>query len=102
MILRALIVAAALAAPALALAQAPPGDGAPSPDMRAARQAARQACAPDMATLCQGQSGRDAMMCLRQNHDKASQACQDALAKMRAARGMGHGPESAPPPTPAN
>jgi hypothetical protein len=55
--------------------------------MMAARQAMREACAADMKTMCQGKEGREAMMCMmRDNADKASQPCKDAMAKMRAAR----------------
>ncbi|MDB5461737.1 MAG: hypothetical protein JWP23_126, partial [Phenylobacterium sp.] len=45
-------------------------------------QAMMQACGADMQKLCPGQQGREAMMCLRQNTEKASGACKDALAKM--------------------
>jgi len=61
-----------------------PGGGGftPSPEFQAARQAMMQACGPDMQKLCAGQQGREAFMCLRQNSDKASGACKDAMAKM--------------------
>jgi len=55
--------------------------GGPSPQMRAARQALMQACQADIASLCAGQEGREAFMCLRQNADKASPGCKAALAK---------------------
>ena len=79
---------AALAVAGAAFAQPPapaPGGGpAPSPEMQAARQAMREACAADMKTLCDGKEGREAMMCLvRDNADKASAGCKDAIAKMR-------------------
>ncbi|WP_372784359.1 efflux RND transporter periplasmic adaptor subunit [Phenylobacterium sp.] len=68
---------------------APAGGGAgggggftPSPEFAAARQAMVQACGGDMKKLCPGQEGREAFMCLRQNTDKASGACKDAMAKM--------------------
>jgi myo-inositol catabolism protein IolC len=54
--------------------------------MQAARQAMREACASDAKTLCDGKTGRDAMMCMRDNADKVSQPCKDAMTKMRAAR----------------
>jgi len=86
-------IAAALAALSIAgvaLAQEPPAGGgdrpAPSPEMMAARQAMRQACAADMKTLCDGKQGREAMMCMRDNAEKVSQPCKDAMMKMRAAR----------------
>jgi multidrug efflux system membrane fusion protein len=53
-----------------------------SPEMMAAREAMRQACAADFQKLCAGMSGRDAFMCIRQNQAKASQSCQAAIAKM--------------------
>jgi hypothetical protein len=97
-------IAAALSALAVAgaaMAQdapPPPGGGMgpggpPSPEMMAARQAMRQACAADMKTLCDGKMGREAMMCMRDNAEKVSQPCKDAMMKMRALRG-------APPPPP--
>ena len=80
---------AALAIAGAAFAQQPGGGGGPSPEMQAARAAMREACAADMQKLCEGKQGREAFMCMRDNADKASQACKDAMAKMRAA---------APPP----
>ena len=86
----ALITLAATLVAGAALAQdGPPpggggggGGGGPSPEMRALFQAARQACASDMTTLCPGKEGREAFMCLRENSDKASQPCKDALSKL--------------------
>jgi len=66
------------------------GDFQPTPEMRAARQAVRQACAADLQTLCAGAEGREAMMCLRDNADQASAGCKAALAKMPR-RGPGGG-----------
>lgn len=88
------ITLAALAIGGAAFAQEPAGGGgpggggrpAPSPEMQAARQAMRQACATDMKTLCDGKEGREAMMCMRDNAEKVSQPCKDAMMKMRAAR----------------
>jgi hypothetical protein len=82
-----LTFAATLAASAAAYAQegGPPpggGGGGPSPEMRALFQQARAACANDMKTLCGDKQGREAMMCLRQNSDKTSQPCKDAMAKL--------------------
>jgi hypothetical protein len=80
---------AALAVAGAAFAQQPPppgpgGGGPPSPELQAARQAMREACAADMKTLCDGKEGREAMICIvRDNADKASQGCKDAIAKMR-------------------
>jgi hypothetical protein len=58
------------------------GGGGPSPEVRALFQAVRDACANDMKTLCGDKQGREAFMCLRQNQDKASQPCKDALSKL--------------------
>jgi hypothetical protein len=87
-------IAVALAAMAIggsALAQEPPagGGGAPNPEMQAAQQAMRQACAADVKTLCDGKQGREAMMCLRDNAEKISAPCKDAMSKM---------PRRQPPP----
>ncbi len=81
-----LTLAATLAASA-AFAQEGGGGGGgggqgPSPEMRAAFQAARQACADDSKTLCADKTGREAMMCLRQNSDKLSPGCKDAMSKL--------------------
>jgi hypothetical protein len=91
--LRIAITLAALAVAGSAFAQPPAGGGGgtPSPEMQAARQAMMQACAADQKSLCADKQGRDAMMCLRDNVDKASQGCKDAMAKMRAARQGGGG-----------
>jgi hypothetical protein len=83
--LQILTAVAALAIAGAAVAQPGPGGGGPpSPEMQAARAAMREACAADLKTLCDGKEGREAMMCLmRDNADKASQGCKDAIAKMR-------------------
>ena len=84
--LRIAITLAALAAAGSAFAQqpapAPGGGGGPSPEMQAARQAMREACAADMKTLCDGKERRELMMCMRENSEKVSQPCKDAIAKM--------------------
>jgi hypothetical protein len=89
--LTVLLSLAALAVSGSAFAQQPaPGGGAgPSPEMVAARQAMRAACATDFKTLCDGKEGREAMMCLRDNAEKVSAGCKDAMSKM---------PRRAPPP----
>jgi uncharacterized membrane protein len=84
--LRIALTLAALACAGSAFAQPPAGGGAPSPEMQAARQAMRQACAADMKTLCDGKEGREAMMCMRDAGDKLSAPCKDAMSKMMAAR----------------
>ena len=83
------IILAALAIGGSAFAQEPAAGGgraAPTPEMQAARQAMRQACAADAKILCDGKEGREAMMCMRDNAEKVSQPCKDAMMKMRAAR----------------
>ena len=82
-----LIAAAATMAATAAFAQAPgggggPPGGGPSPEMRALFQAVRDACADDMKTLCGDKTGREQFMCMRQNVDKASPACKDAMSKL--------------------
>jgi len=78
---------AALAMAGAALAQPPAGAPAQTPEMQAARQAMMQSCAADMKTLCDGKAaGREQMMCMRENAEKVSQPCKDAMAKLRAAR----------------
>jgi ABC-type uncharacterized transport system YnjBCD ATPase subunit len=75
-----LIVAlSALALAGSAAAQEPAGGGGGQSDARAAL---RQACAADAKTLCADKQGREMMMCLRDNSDKVSQGCKDAMAKM--------------------
>jgi hypothetical protein len=84
--------ALAVGGAAFAQEQAPPAAGGASPEMLAARQAMRAACASDFQTLCSGKQGREAMMCLRDNADKVSAGCKDAMAKM---------PRRGQPPPPA-
>ena len=85
--LRMTLTLAAMAVAGAAFAQPPAGGGgAPSPEMQAARQAMMQACAADMKTLCDGKTGREAFMCLRENAEKASAPCKDAMSKMPARR----------------
>lgn len=87
--LRITLTLAAMAVAGAAFAQPPAGGGGgqgASPEMQAARQAMRQACAADMKTLCDGKEGREAMMCMRDAGDKVSAPCKDAMAKMMAAR----------------
>ena len=67
------------------------GGFTPSPEMAAARDAMRKACAADNAKLCPGLEGRDMFMCLRQNDDKLSAGCKAASAKVRALRPPGSG-----------
>ena len=59
-------------------------------ERRAAADAVRKACQPDIQTLCAGKTGHDAMMCMRDNRDKVSQGCKDAIAKARRHRQWFH------------
>ena len=86
-----LMLLAALAAAPCLYAQAPP---APSPEVQAARDAMRKACADDMKNLCGDKQGREAFACMRQNNDKLSQGCKDAMAKLP----RPSGPPPSPPP----
>jgi len=78
---------------------APTGAAAPAGGAdadRAARRAKMQAamkqyCAADLAKYCPDKTGRDLFMCLRENRDSFSDACQAALKKMRRAGGGGRG-----------
>ena len=79
-----LIFVAAMVAAGTASAQGGGGGGAGTPEMQAARAAMMQACAADSKTLCDGKTGRDLNMCLRQNTDKVSAPCKDAMSKMPA------------------
>ncbi len=78
-----LIIAATLAASA-ACAQEGAPSGGPSPEMRALFQSVRDTCAADAKTLCDGKAGREMMMCLRENADKVSAPCKDAMSKLPA------------------
>lgn len=64
-----------------------------------ARAAMMKACAADAKTACAGQEGRELQMCLRENKDSLSKACQQALEKMpRRREGGGGGPPGGGPP----
>jgi len=73
-----ILVSALLAAATAAQAQPP----APSPEVQAARDAMRKACAEDSKTLCGDKQGREMMQCMRANADKLSAGCKDAMAKL--------------------
>ncbi len=100
-----LVLAAALvllALPAAVLAQdappaqspAPPpaapraGGGHATPAVRAARRAAREACAADIVKLCPDAAGDRAKVfqCMRGRRNEVSAACRDALGSLMAAR----------------
>jgi hypothetical protein len=90
--LRTVFVMAALAGAGVLQAQ---DQSAPPTDRRAAMAAVRQACANDMQTLCAGKQGRGAFACLRDNKDKVSADCKDAMAKVPP-RGGGTPPPQSP------
>lgn len=77
--LKTLFLSVSLLASATVLAQAPP---APSPEMQAAREAMMKACDADIKSTCSGKQGREMFQCLRENNDKLSAGCKDAMAKM--------------------
>ncbi len=81
-----LIVAAATFAAGAAFAQEGGGGGGPSPEMRALFQAVRDTCAADAKTYCDGKTGREMMMCLRENAEKVSAPCKEAMSKLPARR----------------
>ncbi|HEY2590842.1 MAG TPA: cysteine rich repeat-containing protein [Steroidobacteraceae bacterium] len=87
---RLFIAVGALLAMPFALAQAP--GGGPSPEMQAAIQAVRTACQDDVKQYCSDKQGRAVFQCLRENTDKVSSGCKDALGKLPARR---------PPPPPS-
>ncbi len=55
---------------------------APSPEMQAAREAVLKACDADIKSTCSGKQGREMFQCLRENNDKLSAGCKDAMGKM--------------------
>jgi hypothetical protein len=94
---RNFVIAAALLlslSPVLAQGQAPQpgatGKGAspPSPELKAARQAMRQACMQDAHTLCGDAQpgGGKIMMCLRSHKDQVSDGCKSAVQHLRDVR----------------
>jgi hypothetical protein len=90
--LRITLGVVALAACASAVAQAP--------DRAALQAAARTACDAEIKSMCSDKQGGQVFACLRQNVDKASSDCKDALAKVPAGRrgGAGAAPAPAAPP----
>ncbi len=74
-----LIAFAALATAGAAYAQ---GGGGLSPEVHAARDAVRKACAAESRSLCAGKEQRETMACLRDNAAKLSAPCADAMSKM--------------------
>ena len=84
-----LIAAAALLAAPFAFAQE---GGGPPPEVMAAIQAVRTACANDIKQYCSDKQGREVFQCLRASSDKVSSGCKDALAKL---------PTRRPPPPPS-
>ena len=82
-----LAVAAALVAAPAAFAQDSAPAGGPSPAMREAMTKVREQCATDMQTYCASATDRQSrMQCMRENADKLSQGCRQALSANRAQR----------------
>ena len=71
MLILVLAAAGLVAAPAFAQS-----GQTPSPAMQAARQAVMTQCAADMKSYCDGKTGREMMMCMRDNADKAQRRLQ--------------------------
>ena len=63
-----------------------PSRPARTTDLRAAGRAMRLACAADLRSFCDGKRGRERGACLRDNREKLSSGCQDALGDLRNAR----------------
>lgn len=61
---------------------------APRPELKAARQALRQACMQDIRTLCAGSEpgGGKILMCLRSHRDQVSDGCKAATQHLRDVR----------------
>ena len=61
------------------------GGAKPSPELRAARKAVRQACMQDIRALCTGTEtgGGKVMMCLRSHRDQVSDGCKAATRHLR-------------------
>jgi membrane fusion protein, multidrug efflux system len=77
------------------------GSGGLSDEDRAKRRAQMLAvCGADIKKYCDGQSGREAFMCMREHRDDFSPACQAEMKKMRRSGGGGGGgrPAGGPPP----
>ena len=55
-------------------------------DRRSDRREARQACAADLRSFCDGKRGRERGDCLRDNREKFSSTCLDAMRNVRSAR----------------
>jgi multidrug efflux system membrane fusion protein len=82
--------------------KAPAGAGAGLSDAeRAKRRAAMlQACGSDIKKYCDGKTGREAMMCMREHRDDLSDTCKAEMKKMRrsgSGGGYGGGPGGPPP-----
>jgi len=100
--MRNFFIAMALLLPSAALAQQTPSalsqvpvmssPAKPAPEIKAARQAVRQACMQDAQSLCADQqddkqAGRGKlMMCLRSHKDQVSDGCKAAFQHLRDVR----------------
>lgn len=74
-----LILLTALSAAGAAYAE---GGGGLSPEVHAARDAVRKACAADAQSLCAGKQRREMMICLGDNTAKLNAPCADAMSRM--------------------
>jgi hypothetical protein len=80
-----LLTGAALAlalAASSAMAQPAPGGGPPPGGGNPAFAAVRAACQADGDKLCAGKQGRERFQCMRENSDKLSAECKDAMSKL--------------------
>ena len=64
------------------------GGAKPSPELKAARKAVRQACVEDIRALCAGAEpgGGKILMCLRSHQDQVSDGCKIATRHLRDVR----------------
>ena len=64
------------------------GGAKPSPELKQARRALRQACLEDIRALCTGteSGGGKIMMCLRSHSDQVSEGCKAATRHLRDVR----------------
>lgn len=74
--------------PAAADSPAPAPQAAPHPEVRAARDAVKQACAGDVANFCKGiEPGQGRLMrCLRIHRGELSEGCRSAWQDLIATR----------------
>jgi len=59
-----------------------PAPAQPPSDRQAVAKAVKEACKEQAMQICPGQRGRAALACLRDNSDKLTPSCKDAVAKV--------------------